>query len=369
MKRREFLRSITTAGVGAGALAACGGPTGEAPAVQTRPRVQWRLASSFPRSLDTIYGGAVVLADRVEALSERRFTIRPYPSGELVGGLEVLDAVQQGSVQVGHTASYYFTGKNKALAFDTAMPFGLSSRQQNAWLYEGGGLELMREVYADFGIIHFPAGNTGTQMGGWFKRQLRGLADLGGLQMRIPGLGGEVLSRLGVGVQVFAGGEIYQALERGAIDAAEWVGPYDDEKLGFNQVASVYHYPGFWEPGPTLSALVNRAAWDKLPKLYQEIFASAARESNLVMLSRYDSLNPAALARIKAGGTEVHPFPTEILEASRKVAEELMDEYAAADPAYRKILDAWRVFRRDSYSWFSTAEQAFAGFSFPGEKA
>ncbi|MDX1382459.1 MAG: ABC transporter substrate-binding protein, partial [Thermoanaerobaculia bacterium] len=233
MKRRDFLRKATTIGLTGGALSACGGGGEGAagPAVHTRSRVRWRLASSFPRGLDTMFGAAEMIAARVEALTEGQFTIRAYPDPELVPGLQVLDAVQQGTVQVGHTASYYFTGKNPTLAFDTAMPFGFNARGQIAWLYEGGGLELMREVYADFNILNFPGGNTGTQMGGWFNREVNAASDLQGLKMRIPGLGGEVMNRLGATVQVLAGSDIYPALERGAIDATEWVGPYDDEKL------------------------------------------------------------------------------------------------------------------------------------------
>jgi len=367
MKRREFLGKAALATAGAGAVAACGGSSeteGGAPAVVTRPRLNWRLASSFPRGLDTIYGGAEVLAARVESLSEGRFRIRPYPAGELVPALGVLDAVQQGTLELGHSASYYFVGKNPALAFDTAMPFGLTTRQQNAWLYHGGGLELMREVFADFSIVNFPAGNTGCQMGGWFRNEVNTLDELRGLKMRIPGLGAEVLSRLGVTVQTLPGGEIYQALERGVVDAAEWVGPYDDEKLGFQRVAKNYYYPGWWEPGPTLSVYVNQTAWDALPSSYQEILQSAAAEANMDMIARYDALNPAALRRLQAEGVTARPFSDEILAATRDAAFGLMEENAAAEAGYRKILDSWQAARQSSFDWFSTAEQTYARFSF-----
>ena len=369
LRRRDFLGKAAIATAGAGAVAACGGPVAGpdgAPAVVTKPRLQWRLASSFPRGLDTIYGGAEVLAERVESLSEGRFRIRAYPAGELVPGLGVLDAVQQGTVELGHTASYYYTGKNPAVAFDTAMPFGLNARQQNAWLYHGGGLELMREVFADFNILNFPAGNTGGQMGGWFRREVNTLEELGGLKMRIPGLGAEVLSRLGVTVQTIPGGEIYPALERGVVDAAEWVGPYDDEKLGFQRVAKNYYYPGWWEPGPTLSAYVNRTAWDSLPTAYQSIFQSAAAEANIDMIARYDAVNPAALQRLVNYGVVLRPFSDEILTAAQNASFELMNENAAADPGYRKIFDSWDEVRKSSFRWFSTAEPAYARFSFGG---
>ncbi len=365
--RRDFLGKAALATAGAGVAAACGGPGGESqggPAVVTSPQLNWRLASSFPRGLDTIYGAAEVLAARVESLSEGRFRIRSYPAGELVPGLGVLDAVQQGTVELGHTASYYYTGKNPALAFDTAMPFGLNTRQQNAWLYHGGGLELMREVLADFNILHFPAGNTGGQMGGWFRREVRTLDELRGLKMRIPGLGAEVLSRLGVTVQTIPGGEIYPALERGVVDAAEWVGPYDDEKLGFQRVAKNYYYPGWWEPGPTLSVYVNRNAWESLPLGYREMFRSAAAEANLDMISRYDAVNPGALERLVDGGVTLRPFSDEIMTAARDAAFALMKENAAGDAGYRRILESWDEVRQSSFRWFSTAEQAYARFSF-----
>ena len=369
MKRREFIKGALGGAIAGGALQACGGAEtggigGESAAVQTRPRVNWRLASSFPRGLDTIFGAAETLAARVEILSEGRFKIRVYSEGELVPGLQVLDAAQQGTVQVGHTASYYFKGKNPALAFDTAMPFGLTSRQQNAWLYEGGGLELMRELYADFNIINFPGGNTGTQMGGWFNREVPTLEDMRGLKMRIPGPGGDVMSRLGVTVQVLSGGDIFPALERGAIDATEWVGPYDDEKLGFFKIAKYYYYPGWWEPGPNLSLLVNRDAWDKLPSSYQEIFSTAAKETNLWMLSLYDALNPAALGRLIDAGVQLRPFSKEILAACERAAFELMEEEAAKSPSYARILRSWKEVRDESYRWFSTAEKSFADYAF-----
>ncbi len=367
--RRSFLKESLAGLAGAGLATACAAPEpGEgngAPAVHTQPSITWRLASSFPRGLDTIYGAAEVLAERLAAMTDGRFRLRAYPAPEIVPALEVMDAVQQGTVQVGHTASYYFIGKNPALAFDACVPFGLTSRQQTAWLTEGGGLELVRELFADFNITSFPAGNTGAQMGGWFNREITSAADLQGLKMRIPGLGGEVMSRLGATVQVLGGGDIYLALERGAIDATEWVGPYDDLKLGFHKIAKYYYYPGWWEPGPSLSYQVNLDAWNKLPKTYQEIFAAAASESATVMQARYDHLNPPALQEILAAGVEMRPFSDDLLRAARETAFEMLEEQAAADAAYRKVYDAWKVARRQAYRWFSTAELAYARFAFP----
>ena len=362
LPRRGFI-----AGLGAAALSACGGDSPGAsgsPAVQTGGRVLWRLASSFPRGLDTLFGGAERLATRLAALTDGRFTVRPYAAGELVPALQVLDGVQQGTVHIGHTASYYYTGKNPALAFDTCVPFGLTSRQQTAWLYDGGGVELMRALYADFNAINFPGGNTGTQMGGWFKREIADLADLRGLKMRIPGLGGEVMDRLGVTVQNLAGGDIYPALERGAIDATEWVGPYDDEKLGFQQAARFYYYPGWWEPGPSMVFLVNRGAWERLPVGYQEAFQAAALFSAQGTQTAYDVNNPPALERLIAGGTQLRRYPEEIMRAASQAATALLEENAARDAAgYGKVYQAWRKFREESQRWFATAEQEYARFT------
>jgi TRAP-type mannitol/chloroaromatic compound transport system substrate-binding protein len=359
--RRRFL-SRAAVGAAAGSLAACGGAGEGGPAVITHPNVQWRLASSFPQSLDAIYGAGERLAERVEALTEGRFRIQPYASGEIVPGLQVMDAAQQGTVQVGHTASYYYVGKNPVLAFETGVPFGLTGRQQQAWLYEGGGLDLMNEVFASFNIISFPAGNTGAQMGGWFKREVNSVSELRGLKMRIPGLGGEVVSRMGVTVQVLAAGDIYPALERGAIDATEWVGPYDDEKLGFHKAARFYYYPGWWEPGPNLTFMVNRTAWDALPSPYQEAFRTAAVWAANGTQTIYDARNPAALQRLVAGGVELRPFANEIMQAARETASGIMQQNATAAADYRKVFDAWNKFREDSFRWFSTAEKRYEDF-------
>jgi TRAP-type mannitol/chloroaromatic compound transport system substrate-binding protein len=365
MKRRDFAKKAVLGTLAAGGLAACGGAQEGAPAVQTGRRVTWRLASSFPRGLDTIYGAAEDLARQVSAMTDGRFQIRVYPAGELVPGLEVLDAAQQGTVHAAHSASYYFIGKNPALAFDCDVPFGLTVRGHNAWLLHGGGLERMREVFSDFNVINFPGGNTGTQMGGWFRRPIRSLADLRGLKMRIPGQGGQVMNRLGVSVQVLGGGDIYPALERGAIDATEWVGPYDDEKLGFHRIVRHYHYPGWWEPGPALSFYVNRRAWDDLPSTYQAAFEAASRAAAVGMMARYDAVNPQALRRLVDAGVNLVPFPEEVMEAAMRVSEELLEQEAAGNPAYRRILDEWKPFRGESYRWFSVADQAYERFALP----
>jgi len=358
MKRRDFLKK---AAIGTAAATA----TIAAPAVIAGPkRIRWRMPTSWPKAFDTIYGGAETVADRVKAMTDGRFEIIPYAGGELVGGLEVFDAVSQGTFQMGHTASYYYIGKNPAFAFDTAMPFGLNYRQQNAWLYNGGGIEQMRKIFSDFNIVNFPAGNTGAQMGGWFRKEVNSVADLKGMKMRIPGLGGKVMNRLGVTVQVLAGGDIYPALERGVIDATEWVGPYDDDKAGFYKVAKFYYYPGWWEPAPTLSLYVNQKAWDSLPKEYQAIVSTAAAQANQQMMVDYDSKNPKALQSLLKKGVQMRKYSDEIMLAAQKEAFSLYAELAAADPKYKAIYDNWSGFKKDSDQWFSTAETAYASFVF-----
>ena len=352
MKRRQ---ALTTAafGLGSATLAACGGrreTQRRAASTSTvtgdqHPRIRWRMATSWPESLDIVYGGAMTIAERVAQMSHGYFEITPHAAGELVPGLQVLDAVQQGSVECGHTGSYYYIGKDPAFAFGTAIPFGLNAQQQNAWLYEGGGNEAMDRLFEDFGVLGFPAGNSGPQMGGWFKRQVNTVADLQGLKMRIPGLGGKVMAALGVNVQVLPGGEIFLALERGAIDAAEWIGPYDDGKLGLWKAAKYYYYPGWHDPSASLHAFVNRKAWEKLPDAYQHMFRTAAREVNLQMLASYDHRNSEALGPLVSKGITLLPFSREILGAAEKASLELSEDYAYKHQHFRRIYNQWSRIR------------------------
>ena len=370
MKRRKFVKKTALALSAGVVLPGCGSPASEggAPAIQTDgPRLRWRLVSSFTRSLDTIYGAAEVLAKRVEQLSQGRFVIQVYPGGELVPPFEVLESVQKGTVQMGHAASYYFIGKNPALAFDCTVPFGLTARQYNGWVYHGGGLELTRNMFADFNVRNFPGGNTGTQMGGWFNRELNALSDLRGLKMRIPGIGGRVMDNLGVTVQQIPSGEIYPALERGVIDAAEWSGPYDDEKLGFDKIARYYYYPGWWEPGPALTFYVRQQDWDGLPSDYQHILEVSTAEANLNMVALYDSLNPPALRRLLDAGTDLRAFPAEVMQAAYEASEAILED-GRSDPAYASIHDAYIAWRDNAWSWFRTSEHTYASFAY-GRKA
>lgn len=344
--------------------AACSSSTGGgSAAVHTQKRVEWNLTSSFPASLDTIYGAAETLAEKVAAMSGGRFTINVFEAGKLGAPLAVLDDVESGAAPIGQTAGYYFTGKNAALAFDTCVPFGLTSRQQTAWLQQAGGLDLIHEVYADFNVISFPCGNTGAQMGGWFREPVGSLGDLKGLTMRIPGLGGKVMQELGVTPQTLAGGEIYVALEQGTIDATDWIGPHDDEILGFYKVAKNYHYPGWWEPGPSLSFLVNRDEWNALPAEYQAILRAAAQDSAITMQARYDAKNPAALERLVANGVKLVPFSQDLMKAAAEAARDLRADEARNDALFKKVDDAFTSFRKDARTWFGKAELAYNTFA------
>lgn len=365
MKRRQFLSHTAVGAASTATLVACNSTpssSGSGASGGKLPRIDWRMATSWPKSLDTIFGGADTVCRRVSEMTGGRFTITPFAAGEIVGGLEVLDAVQGGSVECGHTASYYYVGKNSALGFATSVPFGLTAQQQNAWLYEAGGLEAIQKVYADFNIINFPAGNTGAQMGGWFKREVKSLNDLNGLTMRLPGLGGEVMSQLGVTVQNIPGGEIFVALERGAIDAAEWVGPYDDEKLGLNDVAPFYYYPGWWEPGPTLEVLVNKSQWDSLPKEYQAIFQAAAKDANLTMLAKYNALNRTALQSLKGNGTKFVQYSQDIMQAAQEAALELYEDNSGKNPAFKEVYEQWKSFREEVIAWNKINELSLTEF-------
>src|SRR3569623_3489970 len=281
MERRSFLKKAAVS-ASAGAIAA--------PALaQSLPTIIWRLASSFPKSLDTIYGGAETFSKRVTELTGGNFIIRGFAGGEIVPALQVGDAGQAGTVEMGHSAGYYNFGKDPTFSFDAAVPFGLTSRQQTAWMNLGGGMQLMRDFYKDYGIIKFLGGNTGTQMGGWFRKEIKTVQDMKGLKMRIAGLAGLVMQRLGVVPQQIGGGDIYPALEKGTIDAAEWVGPYDDEKLGFNRVAPFYYAPSWWEASTQISFMIGIKQWEKLPKEYQAAVDAASFEAHTVMQAQYDA--------------------------------------------------------------------------------
>ncbi|HJV85552.1 MAG TPA: TRAP transporter substrate-binding protein [Noviherbaspirillum sp.] len=354
MERRSFLKKAAV-GASVGAIAA--------PALaQSQPTINWRLASSFPKSLDTLFGTAEVFSKRVSQLTNNKFNIRVFAGGEIVPALQVVDAVQSGTVEMGHTAPYYFFGKDPTFAFDCAVPFGMNSRQQTAWYEQGGGKQLMREFYKDYGIMNFLGGNTGAQMGGWFRKEIKTVNDLKGLKMRISAFAGKVLQPLGLVPQQLAGADIYPALEKGSLDAVEWTAPYDDEKLGFYKVAPYYYAPGWWEAGAQLTFYVGMKEWEKLPKEYQYAIETASYEAHVYMQAEYDAKNPAALARLIKNGAKLRFFSKEIMQASYKAAVATMEEEASKNAKFRKIYEPYKRFQNDQNQWFSVAEAPMQNF-------
>jgi TRAP-type mannitol/chloroaromatic compound transport system substrate-binding protein len=353
MERRLFVGGAGLAGV----LAA-----GVAPAVHAQATLRWRMASSFPKSLDTIFGAADVFAKKVSELSGGKFTVTTHAGGELMPAFGVVDGVQNGTVEMAHTAPYYFFGKDETFALGCAIPFGLNSRQMTAWMVEGNGLKLMREFYKQYNIVNFLGGNTGAQMGGWYRKEMKSIADVKGLKMRIGGFAGRVLEKIGGVPQNIPGGEIYQSLEKGTIDAAEWVGPYDDQKLGFNKVAPFYYYPGWWEGGPQLDFYVNSKAYEGLSSEYKAIVEAAAAVAHIDMQAKYDARNPAALKQLVAGGTKLFRFPKDVLDAAFKESMALYSDLSGKNPNWKKIYDDYSGFRRDQNLWFRFAEAGFDDF-------
>jgi TRAP-type mannitol/chloroaromatic compound transport system substrate-binding protein len=359
MNRRKFVRQ---AGVGATAAAAA---TVAAPAIaQSMPEVRWRLTSSFPKSLDTLYGGAELFAKAIGEMSDNKFQVRAFAAGEIVPGLQVADAVQNGTVELGQTAAYYYFGKDPTFVFETGLPFSLNQRQGYAWQYHGGGHEVLQEFYKDYGFRSLPFGGTGCQMGGWFRKEINSMEDMKGLKFRVGGFAGLILQRLGVVPQQIAGGDIYPALEKGTLDACEWVGPYDDEKLGFNKVAKYYYYPGWWEGHSIGSLYINLKAWETLPKAYKQMIETAAGHVTAWMVPKYDALNPAALKRLVGAGTVLKPFPRPVLEACFAEAYKFYDELSAKNAKFKKVYDHLKAFRADQNLWFRVAENTFDNFNF-----
>ena len=336
-----------------------------APAVaQANPEVRWRLQSSFPRNLDVLYGTVERIAARVAALTENRFRIQPFPAGEIVPGLQVLDAVQAGTIECGHTASYWYIGKEPGFAFFTAVPFGLNTRQLTAWFRHGGGNQLADQLFADYNIVGFPAGDTGAQMGGWFRQEIRTVQDIQGLKFRISGLAGQVFQRMGAAPTLTAPADIYPSLERGVIDATEFVGPHDDERLGFFRVARFYYAPGWFEPAARLHLMTNRRAIEALPAQYREALAIACAEADSEMVSRYDHLNPIALRRLVANGAQLRFYPREVMQLAWRNNEALMADLAGQNQRFRTIWDSYRPYRNELFQWFRVSENSFDNFAF-----
>ena len=362
MHRRSFLKQAALVGAAGSALAT--------PAIaQSLPELKWRLTSSFPKSLDTLYGAAETLAKYVATATDNKFQIQVFAPGEIVPGHQANDAVSNGTVEMSHTANYYFWGKDPTFAIACAIPFALNARMQNAWLYHAGGNEILNAFFAKFEMVGLPCGNTGAQMGGWFRKEIKSAADLKGLKMRISGFAGLVLSKLGLVPQLIGGSDVYPALERGAIDAVEWVGPYDDEKLGFYKIAPYYYYPGFWEGGSTVHLMINKAKWAELPASYKSVLSAAAQAVNSDMLARYDYLNPTAIRSLVAKGAQLRPFPADLTAAAFDAAKTVCAEISANNADFKKAYDSMMAFRSEAYLWNQVAEYGFDGFMMAQQRA
>jgi TRAP-type mannitol/chloroaromatic compound transport system substrate-binding protein len=350
-----------------GSMAAAAPAALAAPAIaQTQnPEVRWRLTSSFPRSLDILFGTAETIARRVGQLTEGRFQIRAFPGGEIAPPFAALDAVQQGSVECCHTAAYYYIGKDPALGFLTAMPFGLNTRMLTAWFRHGGGNQLAADLLKEYNIVGWTAGDTGAQMGGWFRNEVRSLQELQGLKFRIAGFGGQIFQRLGAAPTSLPAADVYPALERGTLDATEFVGPYDDEKLGFVRVARFYYAPGFWEPGARLHFMVNQRAYDTLPDHYKHAIEVACAEADSDMVARYDHGNPLALRRLVAAGAQLRFWPRDIMQAAWTRTNEFYAETSARNARFKTFWDSYRPYRDELFQWFRVAENSFDNFAFP----
>jgi TRAP-type mannitol/chloroaromatic compound transport system substrate-binding protein len=354
MKRREFLKAAT-AGLTASAVAA--------PAIaQPMPELKWRLTASWPKSLDTLYGGCEYFAKRIAEITDNRFQIQVFAAGEIVPGLQVLDAVQNATVEMGNTALYYYWGKDPAFTFGTALPFGLNARQMNSWLRFGGGADLLNELLKNFNCTGVAAANTGAQMGGWFRKEIKSVDDLNGLKMRIGGFAGTIVSKLGLVPQQLAAGDIYPALEKGTLDACEWVGPHDDEKLGFYKVARYYYYPGWWEGCGQAHNIINLARWNELPKSYQSAILTASGDAWEWVIGKYDYANPAALKRLLSQGVQLRAFPQDVMEACYKAAIDIYADLSQTNPHFKKLYDSLVAFRGDSLLWLQVAELSFDSF-------
>ncbi|MER2269856.1 TRAP transporter substrate-binding protein [Methylobacterium oxalidis] len=352
-------RALLAAGLGGAAAAA---PLAAPALAQAAPELRWRLSSAYPRNLDILFGASETLARLVGEATDGRFQIKPLPVGEAVAADGLIDAVAAGNVEMGHAPATLATAKDPTFALATALPFGLNARGQNAWWHAGGAADLFSEVFAKQGLASLPGGNTGAQMGGWFRKEVKSAADLQGLKIRIAGLGAQVLAKFGAQPQPTAGPDIYAALESKAIDAAEWIGPYDDEKLGLQKVAPIYHYPGFWEGGAMLHFWINAEKWKALPKTYRTLLQAAAAQVSTEVQARYDARNPGALRRLVAGGAQLRPFPQDVMEAALKHANDVYGEIAGKNPDFKRIYEAMRTFRNEEYLWFQVAEYTYDNF-------
>jgi len=363
VKRRELVKALGVGVLAAGSLSACSEPEEKSETKREDKwgkTYQWKMVTTWPKNFPGLGTGANYLAGLIETMSGGRITVKVYGANELVGALEIFDAVSRGTAEMGHGAAYYWKGKSRAAQFFAAVPFGLTAQEMNAWLYKGGGMQLWEQVYADFGLVPAAAGNTGVQMGGWFNKEINSVADLQGLKMRIPGLGGEVLKRAGGTPVLLPGGEIFPSLQSGAIDATEWVGPYNDLAFGLHKAAKYYYYPGWHEPGTTLEAFINKQAFGALPVDLQAIVRAACRVANQDMLADYTAKNNTALELlVNEHNVDLRSFPVDVLENLRKLSAQVVAEEAAKDPMSQKVYDSFLAFRDQAIKWHAVSEQAY----------
>ncbi|HUF73677.1 MAG TPA: TRAP transporter substrate-binding protein [Gammaproteobacteria bacterium] len=356
MKRRHFIGGLT----GAAAVSACQPAARTGSASASTETFEWKLVTTWPPNFPGLGTGVNTLVRYIEAMSAGRIRIQVYAANELIPALEVFDAVSRGTAEIGHGAAYYWRGQSEAAQFFCSIPFGMNAHEMNGWLYYGGGLELWREIYEPFNLMPFPAGNTGVQMGGWFNKRIDSIADLQGLKMRIPGVGGEVLKLAGGTPVTLAGSEIFTALQTGSIDATEWVGPYNDLAMGLHQVARYYYYPGWQEPGPTLECIINRAAWDSLPDDLKAMVEVACQATNMDMTSEYMARNAAALRQLEENpNVEILNFPEPVLENLKRLTFEFIEGLAASDARVERVWTSYRTFLEESATWQRVSEQAY----------
>ena len=358
MKRRDVIRGLG-AGAAAAAVAACSRDAGPAGSAADARTFEWRLVTTWPANFPGLGTGAIDFAKRVEACSAGRLKIRIYGDGELVPAFETFDAVSSGTAELGHGASYYWKGKVPASSFFASIPFGLIAQEMNAWLYHGGGWELWKEAYAPFGLLPVPCGSSGTQMGGWFRKEIRSLADIKGLKMRIPALGGELIARAGGTPVTMPGSEIFTSLQSGAIDAAEWIGPYNDLAFGLHKAAKYYYYPGWQEPGSALEMIINQAAFESLPQDLREIVLTCASATNDRMAAEFTARNAEALQTlIRDHGVQVRRYPEDVIRELQRLSAEVLEETARTDAMFRRVLDSLTAFRQTMTPYIDIAERA-----------
>lgn len=366
MHRRQILQHIAAAGAVAGATGAGLQARAQSEAQTTNASIQWQMATSWPQPQSITFKSIEAFCQQVSAMTNGEFVITPYAADQLAPALEVFSVVQSGEVACGHTPSYYYLDRHPALVFGTSLPFGLTPYQQYTWLYYGGGLDALQKLHQPLGLVAFPAGNSGVQMGGWFNQEVNTVADFDGLKMRIPGFGARIMERLGAKSFLLGGDQIYDALASGQIDAAEWQNPHEDLQLGLHEIAKYCYYPSWWEPGSTYEIVINWERWEQLPRVYQQIVRAAAAEVNLTMLASFDANNGQALQALVDQGVQLRAYSPEILSAAHRATFEYLEELAAQNVDFWALYERWKVFRRQIFAWNRINELSFNQFSIQG---